>query len=368
MPLTPLPYTEVPAGPAGLGAWGTVDWNALVLYTFVAGPTAYFFNARTRAQTARIDFSVPSHVNFNVGNSSVGPHDGRLYCGTNNASDIVQGYNPSTDTIDRVYNDTIPGTFLSGAAYVAATTDGTNDLVVTCGLNAGQGTPGHSAPVNVVNMSTLVSYGPAQFGLEAPTSVTAGNARVGRAPNGAYVTMGYNGVVGIYKVDATHNPFIMTRLAGYTGVPFGGTNLTNWAAPCYDASDGNIIACVTVDNTTTYMVKFNGISGAIIWQTAIFNQCQDLRECSIANGRISWVEGSGGTSYESSINTATGALSRQATSPTTGNNNAQAYFSDKWLIDIWNVSNSPGANPMFMTFGPPVAPFVASGGVQRHRS
>lgn len=367
MPLTPLPYTEIPSGPAGLGAWGTVDWNALVLYTFVAGPTAYFFNARTRAQTARIDFSVPSHVSFNVGNASVGP-SGRLYCGTNNVANIVQGYNPFTDTIDRVYNDTIPATFVNGAAYVAATTDGANDMVVTCGLNSGQGTPGHSAPVNVVNMTTLVSYGPAQFGLEAPSSIAPGNARVGRAPNGAYVTMGDNGVVGIYHVDVTRNPFVMTRLAGYTGVPFGGVNLTNWAAPCYDASDGNIIACVTVDNTATYMVKFNGISGAIIWATQIANQCQDLRECSISFGRISWVEAFGGSSYEATINTATGALSRQVTSPTTGNNNAQAYFSDKWLIDIWNVGSSPGQNPMFETFGPPVPPFVVGGGVQRRRS
>lgn len=366
---TPVPYTMIPNPPAGLGAQGYVDWSGLVLYTFTAGPTMYSFAVISRAQLDRVDFSVAGLNTFPISPCGVGIHDGRLYGGTQVVSRIVMGWNPATGLIDRTYNDTGPATYTNGVGYLTTTDDGASDIVVTCGLNAGQGIPGHSAPVNVVNMSTLTSYGPAQFGAEAiTTGVAPGNARVGRSHRGAYVIMQANDVLGIYKIDVTVNPFVMTRIGGHVPGDFGGTHFTNWAAPCYDVTDGNILACVTVDNTNTFMVKFNGTTGAIIWQTAIFNQCQDLHECSIQHGRISWVEANAGTTYESSIVTATGALSRAASTINTGNNNAAAYFSDKFIIDIWNVSSSPGANPMWETFGPPPAPSVNQGGVIRKAS
>ena len=369
--MTVFPYTMVPSPPPGAGAWGCMDWRNKLLYTFTAGPIHYLFNALSRAQLARVDMTNPAAFPINVNAMSVGQVSGRLYSGTSNSASLFTGYNSGSQTVDQIFNDV--SLTLPAIGFVAAVAVGAADIVLGTGLNSGQGSPGHSAPICGVNMSTLTSLGPPQFFSETQTSISPGNASIVRGPAAtAYVScIGFIGgvgpqTIGYYKVTATATTFGVARLGGHTAADFGGTSFQGMTKLVYDATDGNLITCIEVNGapSTIYLVKLSGVDAHIIWQVALPNEPIGFAECVILAGVLKWFTNfSGGT--ENTALTATGAISTLVVGIPNNDNNA--YWSDAVGLNIAQVASASGANPMWETTGPPLAPRRSGGGVIRGR-
>lgn len=364
MALVPKPYTYVPNPPGGGTQTGCLDWINKIGY-FFAGDI-YSFNLLTRVQLSHI-LAGTAFTNINLTAICTGP-DGLIYSGTITSAHLVIGFNGNGTTAS-VFND-IGGTH-GAIGFICATTNGANIVCVTAGLNSGQGPLPGGAPICAFDMTNLVALGAPIEVNEGFTSVAPGNARVAPGPNGKAVAtaLGNAGgtgatTLGIYVIDVTTNPFTMTRAGGHIASDFGAGALTAFGAPCYDNTDGNIIACVQV-GSNKFVCKFSSSTAAIIWQTAM-DTVFDFDECVVKNGFLRFPKAFG--AFERTLNTITGAIVDNAVSPSLTGFTSKAYSNDALGLDVINVNNNSGANPQWETFGPPPAPLVTQGGVIRVRA
>lgn len=370
MPRTTLSYTYVPNPPFSNDQVGCVDWDNDLGF-FFSGDT-YVFELTSRVQLAHI---VGGFANINLTESaqttSVSPADGVLYTGTHTSANLFIGYNGMTGATVSVYNDAPPT--LPAIGNMCACEAGGEPICVGAGLNSGQGTPSSGSPVCAVNMQSLTSLGVPVAVSEYQISIAPGNALVGRgAPGQAWcAALGLSArpasvpaTMGLYRIDLTTTSFTLNRLAGHVAADLGlAGNIDNIGAPTVDLSDGNMLVSFHTDTPASYLAKFNGISGALIWVLPT-NQLIDLCECQIKHGQLQYIWS--GTQYKI-VNLATGTDAFDTYAPPSGTVPA-IYFDDTRVLLVMNMNNNPFANPQWQTFGPPPSPFVVGGGVIRRRS
>jgi hypothetical protein len=352
MTLLAFPYTYTAGIPSGNFAVGTIDWEGLVAYFFVAGPVLNTFSVTSRQQLNSVPF-FSKFPNAFIGNN-------QFACGKNGVLYIVSGdgniypYFQSSNSMGTLFN-------YSGISTVGycACFENVDQYVICAAQNSGV----IGALIFVVDMSATP---PAQAGAafnvdEHDITGVPGNARVCRG-NGYGVVAAIDGAaatIGFYKVTPTGHSKIGTVTS--VGVD-GSTSFTAFNIPGFDFSDNNIVICLSTA-LNNYIMKIDSNTCAIKWKT-IINGPVDLNESKIIAGKLEIVEPSISPYTYYHINLSTGAITNTTVETVLNNFNGKNYFNDKldWLIANTTSSGGP---VQWATFGPPPYGPITQGGVIR---
>lgn len=274
--------------------------------------------------------------------------DGNLYYATIDAAHLWGRFNTTTKVVDTDFAD---GTS-SSPGYITTFFSGTVPFIFSCGLNAGQGSPGHSAQWVVVNMNpasqTVVARG---FFDETRASLNPGNAYPFHGPAGHAFALVYNDtstVIGLYKADQ----FGVGKIGTIIPTAVNGA-LTSFSTQpgqiVYDETDGNIIAAFTGNNSVIYLCKINSATAAIMWATVV-NGVPDFWRSRVRYGVLTFLGATtGGGSYPVyQINTITGAIVSSTGQTLAGSNWTMA--DDKTGFMVFNINDI--GDTQWTTFGP----------------
>ncbi len=129
----------------------------------------------------------------------------------------------------------------------------------------------------------------------------------------AAAASGYN----LADFPTVQNPYISTTKLGTitpTQIDATWTNITSMSGPCFDQSDGNLLAFVNTADAVTnpnYLIKINSQTAAVMWATAVINfpsnESFNMPASYAAYGVFAYVTISGGTHSYIIFNTLTGA-------------------------------------------------------------
>ena len=351
------------------------DWDAGVFYQQQAwdgthngtnGRSLYFFNLATQAQIAGP--LTPGDLAFS--DAACLGYDGNLYYGTGTSAFLIGRYNTATQTADDVqYNDSHS---LPAVGYVAPIQVNGQQFVIATGLDSGQGSPGHSAPWFVVQMTgagapraTTTSAG---FFDERMSSLSPGNAIPCRGPGGtlncfswgsAYVAVvgtptGGNEQIGIYLVIVELAGDQAAAGGGKVGVITPADVVNTWTsigmgAPVLDETDGNLIMLVSGSDSTYRLIKVSTSDAAVLWKLQVSANV-DFHTARIRGGRMSFLDGGSSPYTLRSINTLTGA---DTTQNTTAFGPGPFSTDDKSGTIVVNLNTGAGSPPTnWVTLGP----------------
>jgi hypothetical protein len=321
------------------------------------GHSMFIFNIKTQAQ---VDGPVaPGELAFASPGVTCMGYDGNIYYGTADGSNLVGQFN-TTSYVNTTYSDTHS---LAAAGYVAALTDGTDQFVVVTGLNSGQGSPAHSAPLYIIQMTPTpmavplsgpqVEGGYLDYFDEAPGSIAPGNAYPFRGPKGsAFVLCVVGTDAGFYRVGVFGSGTtakggkvkITTVAAASIDAAWTGINVES---AIYDETDGNVIVLFVGSNSNYYLTKLNAHTGAIMWKILVASSVP-FWQSRVRGGRFTMVSGSGSPWTLLEVDTIAGTANTSTTESVIG---PDTFASDdktgQIVVQVGDIGTTDWA-----TFGP----------------